>query len=77
MSGAAIAATHEYIFIDIIDMSMWWWIIKADRRINDIDTSYEIVCATLRRAPSNAYFEFEHHPAINVVYTFILETHRK
>lgn len=42
-------------------------------KINLIDTSYEIVCATLRRAPSNAYLELEDHPAINVAYTFSLE----
>lgn len=36
-----------------------------------------MVCATPRNAPSKAYFELEHQPAINVVYTFILDTHRK
>ncbi len=51
--------------------------IRADRRISDMETSYEMVCATPRSAPSSAYFEFEHHPAINVVYTFILDTQRK
>lgn len=51
--------------------------IKAHSRINVILTSYEIVWATPRRAPSNAYFELEHQPAINVAYTCILETHRK
>ena len=51
--------------------------IKADSRISDIETSYEMVWAILRRDPSNEYFEFEHHPAMNVAYTFILETHRK
>jgi hypothetical protein len=40
-------------------------------------TSYEIVCATPRRAPRSAYFEFEHQPARKVVYTFILDTQRK
>jgi hypothetical protein len=37
-------------------------------------TSYEIVCATPRRAPRRAYLEFEAHPALRVVYTFRLET---
>ena len=46
-------------------------------RISDIDTSYEIVWATPRKAPRRAYFEFEHQPAKNVEYTFILDTHRK
>jgi hypothetical protein len=36
-----------------------------------------MVCATPRSAPSRAYFEFEHQPAMNVVYTFILDTHKK
>lgn len=45
--------------------------------INDILTSYEIVCATPRNLPRSEYFEFEYHPAINVAYTFILEIHRK
>lgn len=52
-------------------------IINALRRINDILTSYEIVWATPRSAPNRAYLEFELHPAKKVVYTFILETHRK
>lgn len=30
-----------------------------------------------RRAPRSAYLELEHQPAINVVYTFILDTHKK
>lgn len=52
-------------------------IIKALIKINDILTSYEIVWATPRRAPSKAYLEFELHPAKKVVYTFILDTHKK
>jgi hypothetical protein len=39
------------------------WIRIADIRISVIDTSYEIVCATLRREPSRAYFELDAHPA--------------
>jgi hypothetical protein len=42
-----------------------------------METSYEIVWAILRKDPSRAYFELEHHPAMNVEYTFILDTHRK
>lgn len=34
--------------------------------INDILTSYEIVCATPRKLPNNENFELEYHPAINV-----------
>ena len=36
-------------------------------KIKIILTSYEIVCATLRRAPRSAYFELEAHPAPKVV----------
>lgn len=50
---------------------------NALNKISDILTSYEIVCATPRRAPRSAYFELDLHPAINVAYTFILETHKK
>lgn len=32
------------------------------RRINPSVTSYEIVCATARRAPISAYFEFDDQP---------------
>lgn len=40
------------------------WIKMADMRIRVIETSYEMVCATLRRDPKSAYLEFEAHPAI-------------
>jgi hypothetical protein len=45
--------------------------------MSDMDTSYEMVCAIPRRAPRSAYLELEHHPDRKVVYTFILDTHRK
>lgn len=51
--------------------------INAANRISVILISYEIVWATLRNAPRRAYLEFDLHPAINVVYTFIAEIHRK
>lgn len=75
VSGISIANIQEYpiIFVKsivIINTS-------ALSIIRDILTSYEIVCATPRKAPNSAYFEFDLHPAINVAYTFILETHRK
>lgn len=35
---------------------------STDRRIMASVTSYEIVCATARRAPINAYFELEAQP---------------
>jgi len=44
--------------------------------IRAILTSYEMVWAMPRIAPSRAYFEFENQPAASVVYTFILEMHR-
>ena len=40
-------------------------------------TSYEIVCATARIAPSKAYFELEAHPESKMQYTFNLETAKK
>lgn len=73
--GINIKRTQEYscIFVKSIDDK----IIRDLSRINDILTSYEIVWATPRRAPSRAYLELDLHPARNVVYTFILETHKK
>lgn len=61
----------------IIDQSILFKINKHEIKIIAILTSYEIVWATLRKLPNNEYFEFEHHPAINVGYTFILDTQRK
>ena len=58
------------IFKDLI-------IIRGEIKIRAILTSYEIVWAALRRAPRRAYFEFEAHPAIKVVYTLKLERHKK
>lgn len=51
--------------------------IKHVIKISDIETSYEIVCAILRSDPRREYLEFDDHPAINVEYTFSLDTHRK
>ena len=42
-------------------------IISGVSRIRTILTSYEIVWATPRRAPSSAYLEFDDHPAPSVV----------
>lgn len=73
--GININKIHEYITIlvkSIVRIST-----SALSRIRDILTSYEIVCATPRNAPSRAYLEFDLHPAMNVEYTFILETHKK
>ena len=76
-NGEIISMIHDIKFIEMADMSIVWLIISEDSKINDILTSYEIVWATPRSAPKSAYFEFEHQPAKNVVYTFILETQRK
>lgn len=46
-------------------------------KISAILTSYEMVCATPRSLPNSAYLELEHHPDVNVGYTFILDTHKK
>jgi hypothetical protein len=75
--GLNINIIHDNEFTEIRDMSICIDIINALRRIRDILTSYEIVWATPRRAPRRAYFELDLHPAIKVVYTFILDTHKK
>jgi hypothetical protein len=74
-SGIINSISHKLDFIMLRSMVLWR--IKILKIISAIDTSYEIVCAIPRNAPRRAYFEFEHHPAINVVYTFILDTHKK
>lgn len=53
------------------------WIRITDKKIKAIEISYEIVWAILRNAPNKAYFEFEAHPAANVVYTLKLEIAKK
>jgi hypothetical protein len=75
INGINMAAIHdsEFILVKSIVVS----IMRALRRIKDILTSYEMVCATPRKAPSKAYFELDLQPAKKVVYTFILDTHRK
>lgn len=76
-SGEIISSVQDMEFILINDISIWLLMIRDLSKMRDILTSYEIVCAIPRSAPSRAYLEFEPHPATNVVYTFILETHRK
>src|SRR6218665_2994110 len=73
--GINMRIVHEKIYILV--KSIVIRITRALRRIRDILTSYEIVWATPRKAPNRAYFEFDLHPAMNVVYTFILDTHKK
>lgn len=46
---------------------------STDRRMIASVTSYEIVCATARRAPINAYFEFEAQPDQRIEYTARLD----
>lgn len=46
---------------------------RTDSRIIASVTSYEIVCATARRAPISAYFEFEAHPDHRMAYTARLD----
>lgn len=46
---------------------------RMDRRMIARVTSYEIVCATARRAPINAYFELEAHPDHRMEYTARLD----
>jgi len=46
---------------------------STERRIIANVTSYEIVCATARRAPIKAYLELEAHPDHKIAYTAKLE----
>lgn len=46
---------------------------RTDSRIIASVTSYEIVCATARRAPISAYLEFEAHPDHRIEYTARLD----
>ena len=46
---------------------------STDRRMIASVTSYEIVCATARRAPINAYFELEAQPDHRMGYTTRLD----
>lgn len=39
---------------------------SGNKITNAIVTSYEMVCATARKAPRSAYLELEDHPEINV-----------
>lgn len=49
---------------------------RTDRRIMAIVTSYEIVCATARKAPNREYFELDAHPDHKMEYTERLEVAR-
>jgi len=75
--GLTITIIHEYRWFVILCISIVNSKVNAQRRIRVIDTSYEIVCATPRRAPKRAYFEFAHQPEIKMTYTFSLDTQRK
>lgn len=50
---------------------------RALKRIKAILTSYEMVWATPRRAPSKEYLELDAQPAEKVEYTLRLDTHKK
>lgn len=66
ISGNIIALIHDFCVVEIINQSMLCSISRAEIKISAILTSYEIVCATPRNLPNNAYLEFEHHPAVKV-----------
>lgn len=46
---------------------------RTDSKMIASVTSYEIVCATARRAPISAYFEFEAQPDHRMAYTARLD----
>jgi len=62
-------------FISVLNLKEAIMII-GDKITSAIDTSYEIVWAILRSAPSSAYLLLDAQPENRVVYTFILDTHR-
>lgn len=64
--GMIISATHDRCDAAMCVRSSLDRIIRAHSRIRVILTSYEMVCATPRSAPSKAYLELEHHPAMKV-----------
>lgn len=54
---------HVYSWVTIsVDNVKEPFMSRTDSKIMASVTSYEIVCATARRAPISAYFEFEAHP---------------
>jgi hypothetical protein len=71
-----IMACGVHWFIEMNCILKDFMIRREDKRIRVIDTSYEIVWATLRRAPSREYFELDDHPAPRRVYTFNLDNAR-
>lgn len=48
-------------------------IIAINKIIRKNDTSYEIICATLRIAPRCLYLEFADHPISRIEYTAVLD----
>lgn len=66
-NGLIIIISHENKWFVILCMSIVNNKVNAHNKINVIDTSYEIVWATPRKAPKRAYFEFAHQPEINVI----------
>ena len=70
IKGTASILTKETIFNLIIS-------IKGEIKIKIILTSYEIDWAIPRKAPNNAYFELEAHPAPKITYTPIPEIIKK
>jgi hypothetical protein len=66
ISGNIMALIHDFCVVEIINQSILCSINKVEIRISAILTSYEIVWATPRSLPNNAYLEFEHHPAVKV-----------
>ncbi len=64
--GNDIIPIHDFCLVEMVVQSIWCSISRVEIKISAILTSYEIVCATPRSLPNSAYFEFEHHPAVNV-----------
>lgn len=67
VSGIDVSSGHVKVLFRMVSKLNEAVIIRNEIRIKAILTSYEIVCATLRRAPKRAYFLFDVHPAAMVV----------
>lgn len=66
--------SHENCWVVIsVDRVKDPFIRSTERRIIASVTSYEMVCATARRAPIRAYLELEAHPDHKIAYTAKLE----
>lgn len=73
--GHDVVAVHAYSWVVENSCSVYPPVCTARHiKIKPNVISYEMVCATARRAPIREYFEFEDHPDHRTVYTVALDT---